>query len=67
VSGFPILTFITLLPLIAGIVVAGMGEQKKLARGIAFGTSLLSLALALVLWRSFDASSGALQFVEKHQ
>ena len=65
-SGFPILTIITLLPLIAGIVVAGLGEQKKLARGIAFISSLLSLALALVLWRSFDASSGALQFVEKH-
>jgi len=67
VNGLPILTIITLLPLIAGIVVAGLGEQKKLARGIAFISSLLSLALALVLWRSFDASSGELQFVEKHQ
>ena len=66
-NGLPILTIITLLPLIAGIVVAGLGEQKKLARGIAFISSLLSLALALVLWRSFDASSGELQFVEKHQ
>lgn len=66
-SGLPILTIITVLPLIAGIVVAGLGEQRKLARGIAFVSSLLSLALALVLWRSFDASSGELQFVEKHQ
>ena len=66
-SELPILTIITLLPLIAGIVVAGLGEQKKLARGIAFTSSLLSLALALVLWRSFDASSGELQFVEKHE
>lgn len=66
-SGLPILTIITLLPLIAGIVVAGLGEQKKLARGIAFISSLLSLALALVLWKNFNAASGELQFIEKHE
>lgn len=66
-SGFPILTVLTFLPLIAGIVVAGMGEQKKLARSVAFISSLLALSLALVLWRSFDASLGAFQFVEKHE
>ena len=64
-SELPILTIIILLPLVSGIIVAGLGEQKKLARGIAFISSLLSLALALLLWRSFDASSGDLQFVEK--
>jgi NADH-quinone oxidoreductase subunit M len=67
VSGLPILTVITLLPLIAGVIVAGLGEQKKLARGVALIFSFLSLALVLVLWRSFDGSSGELQFVEKHE
>jgi len=49
VSELPILTIITLLPLVSGIIVAGLGEQKKLARAIAFISSLLSLALALLL------------------
>ena len=65
-SNLPILTLITLLPLIGGIIVAGLGEQKRLAREIAFAASLLSLALALVLWKCFNAASGDLQFVEKH-
>ncbi|MEK7706885.1 MAG: proton-conducting transporter membrane subunit, partial [Verrucomicrobiota bacterium] len=64
-SELPILTIITLLPLIEGIIVAGLGEQKKLARGIALISSLVSLGLALALWKSFDASSGELQFKEQ--
>ena len=65
-NGLPILTIITLLPLVAGIVVAGLGQQKRLARGLAFVSSLISLALALLLWRSFDASNGVLnQFKEQ--
>jgi len=66
VSDLPILTIITLLPLIAGIIVAGLGEQKKLARGLALVSSFLALGLVLALWRSFNAASGELQFVEKH-
>ncbi len=64
---FPFLTLITFLPLVAGVIVAGLGEQKKLARGIAFISSLVSLSLALVLWKSFNAASGELQFLEKHE
>ncbi len=60
----PILTIITLLPLVSGIVVAGLGEHRKLARGLALTSSFLSLALVLGLWRSFDGNSGLLQFVE---
>lgn len=65
-NGLPILTLITLLPLIAGIIVAGLGEQKKLARGLAFGSSLISLALALALWKGFDASNGELNQFGEH-
>jgi len=61
-----ILTIITLLPLVAGVIVAGLGEQKKLARGLAFVSSLFSLLLVLVLWKWFDAASSELQFVERH-
>lgn len=63
-NGLPILTIITLVPLLGGILVAGLGEQKKLARGLALLSSFLSLALALVLWKNFNAASGALQFAE---
>ena len=66
-NGLPLLTIITMLPLVAGLVVAGLGEQKKLARGLAFASSLISLALALALWQGFNAASGELQFLEKHE
>jgi len=66
VSDFPIITAITLLPLIGGVVVVGLGgEQKSLARKLSLGFSFASLALALVMWKSFDASSGDLQFKEQ--
>ena len=65
-SGLPILTILMLLPIIGGIIVVGV-HDKKLARRFALGLSFLSLALALWLWKSFDAANGGLQFVEKHE
>jgi len=67
VNELPILTIITFLPLIAGILVAGLGDQKKLARGLALFSSFVSLALVLMLWKVFNAATGNLQFVEKHE
>ena len=61
----PTLTILTLLPIVGGIVVGGLPD-KRLPRRFALGFSFLSLALALVLWKSFDATKGELQFVEKH-
>jgi len=61
------LTIITLLPLIAGIIVAGLGEQRHFARRLALTSSFISLGLVLLLWKNFNAASGALQFVEKHE
>ncbi len=62
----PILTILTLLPLLGGFIVVGI-QDKRIARCFALGLSYLSLALALALWKSFDATNGALQFVEKHE
>ncbi len=62
----PILTLLTLLPIIGGIIVVG-SQDKQLARRFALGFSFLSLALALGLWKSFDAANGGLQFVERHE
>jgi NADH-quinone oxidoreductase subunit M len=53
VSDFPIITAITLLPLIGGLIVVGLGEEQKcLARKLALGFSLASLALAIGLWHN---------------
>ncbi len=63
----PWLTILILVPLFGGIVVAGLGaEQRRLARGLTLAFSLVALTGALCLWKHFDAASGGLQFVEKH-
>ena len=63
----PWLTILTLVPLLGGIMVVGLGaEQRRLARGLALAFSLVGLAGALCLWEHFNAASGDLQFVERH-
>ena len=60
------LTILTLVPFIGGIVIAGLGaERKNLVRGLALATSLVGLGGAICLWLHFNAKSGDLQFVEK--
>jgi NADH-quinone oxidoreductase subunit M len=60
------LTILTLVPFLGGIVIAGLGaERKNLIRGLALATSLVGLGGALCMWLHFDAKNGGLQFVEK--
>jgi NADH-quinone oxidoreductase subunit M len=64
-NDFPLITILTAVPLIGAIGILCFGAQNKgLARGFALASSLVALALALVLWHRFDAASGALQFEE---
>ena len=64
-NSIPVLTVLTLLPLLGGIVVVGLSsEQRRLARRLALGCSLVILALTLALCAQFNASSGDLQFEE---
>jgi NADH-quinone oxidoreductase subunit M len=66
-NGLPLITLLTLLPLLGGVIVIGLGhDNKKAARALALGISFLSLAAVLCLWNAFDASSGALQFEQRH-
>jgi NADH-quinone oxidoreductase subunit M len=66
-NSLPVLSILTLLPLIGGLLVIGLGpENKKLARRFALGLSLGTLALTLALWSRFNAASGELQFSEQH-
>jgi NADH-quinone oxidoreductase subunit M len=66
-NGFPLITLLTLLPLVGGVMVAGVGsDNRRLARGLALIFGFLALGVALVMWRAFDGSSGAFQFEERH-
>src|SRR4029453_5813278 len=57
-SAFPLITTLTLVPLIGGFLVIGLpAEQKNLARRLALGVSFVALALALVVWSRFNAAS----------
>ena len=67
-NDFPILTLITLTPLLGAALIIGLGnDQKWLARKLAFGFSALSLVFALLLYWAFNTASGQLQFVETHE
>jgi NADH-quinone oxidoreductase subunit M len=65
---FPILSLITFLPLVGGIVILSVrGEEEVVAsnaRWTALWTSLIVAALSLVLWLRFDKSEAGFQFVE---
>jgi NADH-quinone oxidoreductase subunit M len=67
-NGLPLLTLLTLTPLIGGLVVISLGaEQRKLARWLSLGFGVAALLLTLLLWHRFNPASGALQFEERHQ
>src|SRR6266542_963740 len=66
-NGFPSITVLTFAPLLGGLIVVALnGERKDLARGLALASSLLSLALSILIWKNFDSTSTELQFVERH-
>lgn len=60
------LTILTLIPLLAGLVVASLGAgNRNFLRILAFGSSAVTLIGAFCLWTHFDPASGQLQFTEK--
>lgn len=64
---FPLLTTLTFIPFVGGLLVLSLGEARKaLARTAATAISFLALALAVSLWAHFDSGSAQFQFVEKH-
>jgi len=63
----PLITILTFVPLIGGVVVVGLDpERRRLARGLSLTFSLAAVGLVLLMWFRFDSSSGALQFEEQH-
>jgi NADH-quinone oxidoreductase subunit M len=70
-AGFPLLSLVTWLPLVgAAVIMSVRGEEAVVAanaRWAALWTSLIVLALSLVLWARFDPTDGGFQFVETAQ
>jgi NADH-quinone oxidoreductase subunit M len=68
-AGFPILSLVTFLPLAgAFIILMVRGEEAVVARNArwtALWTSLITLALSLILWVRFDTTTAEFQFVER--
>ena len=60
-TGFPILTLLTLLPLVGAAIALWSGKH---ARSVALITTLTSLALALVVWTKLPAN-GSIGLVER--
>jgi NADH-quinone oxidoreductase subunit M len=67
-AGFPLLSLLIWLPLVGGLVILCVrGDEATVAsnaRWTALWTSLIVLALSLILWFRFDTSDAGFQFVE---
>ena len=61
--GFPILSLMLAVPIVAGIVCLYAGARG--ARWIALGATLVDLALGLLLWSAYDPAGAQWQFVER--
>jgi len=67
-NDFPLITVLTFLPLVGGLIIIGLGpERKNTARFLSLGFAFVALALALSLWAQFKPSSGQLQFEKQHE
>jgi NADH-quinone oxidoreductase subunit M len=64
--GVPYLSLAIWVPVIAGLLILAMGGDRKAAlqRGFALVGALLGFLVTIPLYTGFDASSGAMQFVE---
>ena len=70
-SGWPILSLVTFLPLVGAVFVAlirGDDEvARRNARFVALWATLITFALSLLIWVYFDPGNPGFQFVEKRE
>jgi NADH-quinone oxidoreductase subunit M len=65
-AGFPLLSFVTFIPLIGVLIIAALNpEAKRNARWIALYTTIITFGASIFLWANFDKSSTGFQFVEE--
>ncbi|NLU80220.1 NADH-quinone oxidoreductase subunit M [Micromonospora sp. HNM0581] len=66
-SDFPFLSVLTVAPLVGAVVVAFLPRSRPtLAKQVAFGWSLLVLALSVVMWVTFQVDGDRFQFRESY-
>jgi len=61
----PILSVVIWLPIFGGLLVLAAGERAKLGRWLALGAAILTFVASIPLYTLFDASTAAMQFVER--
>ena len=66
-SEFPLITMLTLVPLVGAAIIAGLEpDQRSAARRLGILFNLAALAIAVLLWLKFDTGREELQFVERY-
>jgi NADH-quinone oxidoreductase subunit M len=65
-QGFGLLSFLTWLPIVGGLVVLFLGDRGiNAGRWVALATAVVAFGASIPLFTSFDASTFAFQFVER--
>ena len=63
---FPVLSVLTWLPVAAGVVLLLLGDSRAaFGRWLALAATLGTYAASVILWRDFDPTTAAMQFVER--
>ena len=66
-ADWPLLSILVWLPIVGGFALLAVGENNQpLVRKLALAIALLTFLLSIPLYTGFDASTAAMQFVEKH-
>ncbi len=66
-NGAPIITVLTLAPLLGGILIMSLGrERASLARRLALGISVVVLVAVAMMWANFNTEARDLQWVERY-
>lgn len=64
--GYPILSTLIWLPIIAGLIVLFAGRNNpEFAKWFSFGAAVLTFVLSIPLYLAFDTTTSAMQFVER--
>ncbi|WP_133510718.1 NADH-quinone oxidoreductase subunit M [Candidatus Thiosymbion oneisti] len=65
-QSFPLLSLTIWLPIIGGIAVLGSGDKAPgVSKWLALGFAVVTFLVSLGLWTGFDASTAAMQFMER--
>ncbi len=65
-KGFGLLSLLTWLPIVGGLIVLFLGDRGiKAARWVALVTAVVAFGASIPLWTEFDTGTAALQFVEQ--